>query len=65
MFYMCARQGALTRRVRVPLQTRSGELLADGKGVQSDLESEGSRYGKALVRRTESACEADVLDKEA
>jgi hypothetical protein len=31
------------------LQTRLGELLADGKGVHREVESEGSRYGKTLA----------------
>jgi hypothetical protein len=48
-----------------PLQARQGELLADGKGVCREAESEGSRYGKALAQRTETAYEADASGKKA
>ena len=45
---MCARQGALLGGESPP-QTQSGELLADGKGVHREVESEGRRYGKMLA----------------
>ena len=41
-----------------PLRARQGEPLADGKGVFREEESKGSRYGKALAQRTETAYEA-------
>ena len=48
-----------------PLRARQGEPLADGKGVCREAESEGSRYGKALAQRTETAYEADASGEEA
>ena len=51
-FLLCARQGALLESDPEGgslLQARSRELLADGKGVHREVESEGSRYGKALA----------------
>ena len=63
---LCARQGAPTKRcddkTSSPLQTRQGELLATGKGVHREVESEGSR-SKALARRTETTYEAAMVDK--
>ena len=48
-----------------PLRARQGEPLADGKGVSREAESEGSRYGKALAQRTETAYEAVASGKKA
>ena len=48
-----------------PLRARQGEPLADGKGVCCEAEYEGSRYGKALAQRTETAYEAVASGKEA
>jgi hypothetical protein len=47
-----------------PLQAQQGELLATGKGVLREEESEESR-SKALARRTETTYEADAADKRA
>ncbi len=56
-FFLCARQGAFLGGERL-LLTRSGEELAEDKGVHREMESEGSPYGKTLHRGTRSAYEA-------
>ena len=40
---MCAPGGARFLRVEVPNPPGSGKDIAEGKGVEGDLESEGSR----------------------
>jgi len=66
MAFLCAPGRALSlggeAKVPSPLQTRQGELLATGKGVEGDLESEESR-SKTRARRTETTYEAATADK--
>ena len=40
--YSCAPSGARFSRVKVPNPPGSGKDIAEGKGVEGDLESEGS-----------------------
>ena len=42
-FSQCAPGGARFLRVEVPNPPGSGKDIAEGKGVEGDLESEGSR----------------------
>ncbi len=62
LFFWCAQQGASLRGVN-PLRTRSGESLADDKGVAGDCKSEGSRYDKTRRRGIRSAYEASSWGK--
>ena len=41
--FFCAPGGARFLRVKVPNPPGSGKDIAEGKGVEGDLESEGSR----------------------
>ncbi len=41
--FVCAPSGARFSRVKVPNPPGSGKDIAEGKGVEGDLESEGSR----------------------
>ena len=43
MRLLCAPSGARFLRVKVPNPPGSGKDIAEGKGVEGDLESEGSR----------------------
>ena len=40
--FCCAPSGARFQRVKVPNPPGSGKDIAEGKGVEGDLESEGS-----------------------
>ena len=43
VLFVCAPSGARFSRVKVPNPPGSGKDIAEGKGVEGDLESEGSR----------------------
>ena len=43
VLFVCAPSGARFSRVKVPNPPGSGKDIVEGKGVEGDLESEGSR----------------------